>query len=1322
MRKCLVWIVVVGVLLAAHVQAQATWYVATSGAETAAGTNWATAFRSITNGVAHAAGGDTVLVSNGTYYVSATNLGSGVVIASGITLQSLNGPAATILSQNTIADGTLNFRILELTAAASGAIVSGFTIRDGISRNDRSGGAGVQMAAGTVTNCIVRDNSARRSVPTVTNHRMHGGGAIINGGTMINCQIINNDGNDYNGARGGGVYMSGGLLKSCVVTNNNGSPAGVSDQGLGGGGVYFEAGGTADTCVISYNVSPLGGGVCLVGGGTVRNCLINDNTYGAGAYMTAGTLESCTIARNSADWYQTVSGVSMTGGSMLNCIVWGNQDGYNPRFSVYWDPVSNTVGTVTYCVLQKTVSGTGNVVTNPLYVSQSGGDFRLATNSPAINTGSSQGWMAGATDLSGNPRIVGATVDVGAYEEDGTIGPLRAHWDATPMLSTNTMDVQFTSGTAGSNLTGATYYWTFGDGGVSNLAPASVNHTYSPGIWTVSLLVSNAAGERYVASTTNALTVLTDLPVYVSTNGGNVRPYTNWANASRDLVDAVALASSHVIVSNGTYSLNPVSNGAYSVNMPLQIDKSILLESVNGPNLTTVRVVNAINTRYPVLVVLSTATGAVVSGFTIRDGYTGILRAGGSGVQLYAGTVTNCDIRNNTAVQPPTRNNIMAGCGASVYGGLLVNCVIRDNAGGDYVGCRGALYMRGGAAVGCVISNNNVGSGTTDASALVGGGGGVCLEGGGLVDRCIIVSNTAWFGGGAYVLGGTLRSSLIRDSCGGSGVLMTSGVVENCTIVKNTAGASGFTYSGLSMSGGATRNSIVYLNAGGNAVEKTGGSFDYCHSESPIAGVSNSVADPSFVDQLNGNYRLAAGSTCIETGTNLAWVATSYDLEGNPRLIGPIVDRGAYENNAALGPLTCSFAAVPLVGNDSLVSVFTASLAGSNTTGVSYYWDLGNGAQPYGPDKAVVTNSYTPGLYTISLSATNVLGEGATKVRVGYILVRTANTVYVSKVGSQTAPFTNWATAATNIQSAVDQASSLVIVSNGTYDITAEIAIARPITLRSLNGRAVTMVRLASGIARVFNMTTNGVIDGFTIANGNTGGSGGGVLMTAGTVQYCSLTNNRAGAGGGGVYMFGGLVQNCIVLRNWAAGGGDGCGGVQMTGSSKLRNSLITANEGVDRAGGVRIHSAACEVDNCTVVGNYGGYNYAGILADVGGTTVRNIIAIDNKNGGGVQQNFNVFNGAAAIYSCGPDVLAAGAGNVTNAPGFERNGSGSPGTNFVAGDYHLQPISPCVNAGTNLYWIVYGVLDLDGRGRVSNRRVDMGAYEEPPSGTVFYVR
>jgi len=62
--------------------------------------------------------------------------------------------------------------------------------------------------------------------------------------------------------------------------------------------------------------------------------------------------------------------------------------------------------------------GIGNIALQPRFVDLIHGDLRLRSDSPCINAGNNA-YVSGSTGLDGRPRIVGAGVDMGAYEYQG---------------------------------------------------------------------------------------------------------------------------------------------------------------------------------------------------------------------------------------------------------------------------------------------------------------------------------------------------------------------------------------------------------------------------------------------------------------------------------------------------------------------------------------------------------------------------------------------------------------------------------------------------------------------------------------------------------------------------------------------------------------------------------------------------------------------------------------------------------------------------------------------------------------------------------------
>lgn len=80
---------------------------------------------------------------------------------------------------------------------------------------------------------------------------------------------------------------------------------------------------------------------------------------------------------------------------------------------------------------------------------------------------------------------------------------------------------------------------------------------------------------------------------------------------------------------------------------------------------------------------------------------------------------------------------------------------------------------------------------------------------------------------------------------------------------------------------------------------------------------------------------------------------------------------------------------------------------------------------------------------------------------------------------------------------------------------------------------------------------------------------------------------------------------------------------------------------------------------------------------------------------------FNHYEDGISLNYCCTTPNSGGTGNLTNEPMFAYLGGGN---------LRLLSNSPCVNAGTNQDWMT-GAVDLDGRPRIIDGRVDMGAYE-----------
>ena len=323
---------------------------------------------------------------------------------------------------------------------------------------------------------------------------------------MSNCIIIGNSAS----ADGGGVQ--GGTLNNCEIVSNvsRWSGGGASDS-------------TLNNCwVINNHAEVTGGGVDLC---NANNCLISGNSaggnsaggpfsFGGGASCTfRNTLNNCTLVGNSAKL-----GGGAFNGTLNNCIVYYNNGG---NYASY---VSNVqLINLNYCCTVPLPRGSGNITNEPLFIDLAARNLRLQPNSRCINAGNSAYAPAGP-DLDGNARIVGGTVDMGAYER-----PLLAPVVSCAAVSSLEcgVPVQVTVNVSDPDAETLTVFWSVNGQTVqTNLVPASssvegtnvsIIAQLPLGTNTVEVLVSDNAANTASCSTT--VTVIdTTAPVIVAAN------------------------------------------------------------------------------------------------------------------------------------------------------------------------------------------------------------------------------------------------------------------------------------------------------------------------------------------------------------------------------------------------------------------------------------------------------------------------------------------------------------------------------------------------------------------------------------------------------------------------------------------------------------------------------------------------------------------------------------------------------------------------------------------------------------------------------------
>lgn len=578
----------------------------------------------------------------------------------------------------------------------------------------------------------------------------------------------------------------------------------------------------------------------------------------------------------------------------------------------------------------------------------------------------------------------------------------------------------------------------------------------------------------------------------------------------------------------------------------------------------------------------------------------------------------------------------------------------------------------------------------------------VWVASGTYVERITLKANVSVYGGFAGTE--TKKSqrnprtniTILDGSAGGSVVTVSAGVMGNTVIdgftIRNGYGMRGGVHCGSSSP--TIRNNIIT----GNTATTTGGGI-YCGGGSPK--ISNNVI-VSNNGQYGGGIYCYNSNALILNNTLVSNTATYaggiYCDNSSPTIGNNIIvlgSSGIYSNGGA-----------PALRNNNVYgnTAYNYSGLSAGTEDISVDPLFVNGA---GGDFHLRANSQCVNAgYNSWVDAGAVDMDGETRVHGTYVDIGVdevphALVIYVDKnAPGPTHNGQTWATAYLTVQDGLNAATSTpseIWVADGTY--AERITLKDGVALyggfsdaetvrdqRDWNANPTILDGSAGGrvVSALTGVTDTAVIDGFVIQNGSST-RGGGV--------YCDGYSTPT-------------ISNNLITGNSATGTPGAGGGVYCyQASPKLYNNLIVLNS-AKYGGGIYCYSSSAAVTNNTIVSNTGTTNGGAVYCDNSSAAFKNNIAAFNTRGiyktgtaSPTLQNNCVYGNTSYDYSG----LSAGSGDISTDPLF---------VDRPAGDYHIQTLSPCVDAGDDSA-VQTEWLDMDCQARIFGAHVDIGADEAP---------
>jgi predicted outer membrane repeat protein len=979
-----------------------TLYVNAEGIGSNTGTTWIHAFFDLQSALAVASSGDEIWVAAGTYYpgterTSSFQLQDNIAIYGGFkgNETARHQRDANPETNNTVLSGDIGVRgqrgdnsyhVVDGTGADNGAILDGFTIRDGNASvtekadfNSRGGGliCSTRLSTPVLRNLLFVDNEAY----------FVGGGAYLNNAeptfehvTFLNCRT--------------------------VLATASGSVNGE------GGAVYINQADVAFTyCRFLGNSSTSRGGAVSHHGSDSRytNCLFSGNSailQGGGIYSTSGSepvLTNCTLAGNTAGISGSAIFQSETGWELINTLIWGNGPAPISSSGANSNSYSHSLveGVAPPGVGNLNGSDPGN---DPLFIDAAGPDnipgtlddnLRLPVNSPGVDRGQNAGIMT-PWDLDTLLRIRNFTIDLGAYETSRAVVagltnvflPQTASGEARTLEGWSPSTIQFNGGA------GFTYTFSPQSGDLAFVAPPSVSSdgtlsfVLSPG-------TSGFAQFELIVSDSSSIFLPSDPilfsislnPVHVDSAAGGSATGTTWADAYPSLQDALratVLSGVEIWVAEGIHYPDAgagqiagdrtasfmlrdgvaLYGGFDGTETELAARRPHAVETVLSGNIQQDDTNE--NNSYHVLLADASAipltSSTLVDGFTITGGYAdgsnedssggGFLCRGGAHPSF-----SHCRFRENFAEDS----------GGAVYNSEsspnFENCSFEHN---ESAGNGGAIYSSfdsSPALTGCRFVGNS--------ATLNGGGVFIWRSTLTLVDghfqgnrarrgSCLFIdANTSPRFSNCVFLG---NEALQGSACVN---VDASPAFVNCSFQGNRSTEMNFGATFVNFGGfPSLLNCVMWNNLAGETTSSQNASvfdssslgiFVNCLIENWDSAMLNNhgpgggnnldgtdaANNPLFakeVDPLDaphlvgGNLRLLTGSPALDVGLNRL-NSEPLDLAGNPRIQNATIDLGAYEG---------AFVTFAHLG-------YLNPAADDNLNGLTNYTDYALGGDPTAP-------------------------------------------------------------------------------------------------------------------------------------------------------------------------------------------------------------------------------------------------------------------------------------------------------------------------------------------------------------------------------------